>query len=159
MTKLDCLVDVLNYLVLLVGRFEGCHLKAYKCPAGIWTIGWGETLGVKEGDVWTQERADRVLRERLGFFLLKVLAKCPVLHLEPPERMVAATSLAYNIGLGAFGASSVARHSNAEQWELAAKAFLLWNKAGGRVLRGLDLRRQLESRVYALLEPLLRLAA
>lgn len=148
MTKLDCLVDVLNYLVILVGRFEGCQLKAYRCPAGIPTIGYGETLGVKMGDVWTQEQADRVLRQRLGYFLLQVLAKCPVLHLEPPGRMVASTSLAYNIGLGAFGASSVSRYSNQEQWELAAKSFLLWTKGGGRVLPGLVTRRKAEVAVY-----------
>lgn len=148
MTKLDCLVDVLDFLVRVVMRFEGCRLKSYQDIVGVWTIGWGETLGVGPGMVWTQDQADAKLRQRVGQFMLAVLAKCPVLHLEPPGRVVAATSLAYNIGLGAFGASSVSRYSNSEQWELAAKAFWLWNKAGGRVVRGLDVRRHVESGIY-----------
>lgn len=146
--KLDCLVDVLNYLVQVVMRFEGCRLRSYQDIVGVWTIGWGETLGVGPNMVWTQEHADAVLRQRVGQFMLAVLARCPVLHLEPPGRTVAATSLAYNIGLGAFAASSVRRFSDLEQWELAAKAFLLWNKAGGRVVRGLDVRRRAESGIF-----------
>lgn len=51
-------LDALVLAIKLIMGFEGCRLIAYKCPAGIWTIGWGETLGVKEGDIWTQDQAD-----------------------------------------------------------------------------------------------------
>lgn len=135
-------------LLRAIKRFEGCKLTAYKCPAGIWTIGYGETLGVKEGDVWTQEQADQRLRARAGQFLLAVLKRCPRLHLEPPERWIACADLAYNIGVGAFGASSVCRRTNRGEFEQAAEAFLLWNKAGGRVLKGLTLRRHYDRRTY-----------
>ena len=45
----------------LIKHFEGCELYAYKCPAGVWTIGYGSTKGVKEGDTITQEEADELL--------------------------------------------------------------------------------------------------
>lgn len=140
--------DALDLLIDLVRRFEGCRLAAYKCPAGVWTIGWGETRGVKEGDVWTQEQADQVLRERAGQFMLATLKRCPQLLREPPERIAACTSLAYNIGAGAFAASSVSRHTARRDYQSAADSFLLWNKAAGRVLRGLTLRRQAERMTY-----------
>lgn len=141
---LNALVDAIK----LIKGFEGCKLKAYKCPAGIWTIGWGETLGVNEGDVWTQEHADHVLRQRVGQFMLATLKRCPQLHIEPPQRLSACTSLSYNIGVGAFAACSVSRKTGRRDYEGAANSFLLWNKAGGRVLRGLTLRRQAERSTY-----------
>lgn len=135
-------------LVALIMRFEGCRLHAYQDVAGIWTIGWGETHGVKPGMVWTQAQADAVLRNRVAQFLLGVYRRAPMLWLEPPERAAACGSLAYNIGLGAFNASTVKRKTNEGEWLAAAKAFLLWNKSGGRVIYGLTLRRRAESRVY-----------
>lgn len=138
----------LELAIELIKRFEGCRLTAYKCPAGVWTIGWGETLGVKEGDVWTQEQADAMLRRRAAQFILATLKRCPQLTAEPPERLAACTSLAYNIGVGAFGASSVRRKTARREYLGAADSFLLWNKAGGRVLRGLVRRRQAERGTY-----------
>lgn len=143
-TTLDALVEA----VKLIRGFEGCKLTAYRCPAGVWTIGWGETLGVKEGDQWTQEQADGVLRQRVGQFMLATLKRCPQLHVEPYGRLSACTSLAYNIGVGAFGASSVCRKTNRREIAGAADSFLLWNKAGGRVLRGLTRRRVAERVTY-----------
>lgn len=140
--------SALDLTVELLHRFEGCKLTAYKCPAGVWTIGWGETLGVKEGDVWTQEQADEMLRRRAAQFMLATARRCPQLLQEPPERLAACTSLAYNIGTGAFAASSVAHHTSRRDYQRAADSFLLWNKAGGRVLRGLTLRRHAERAAY-----------
>jgi lysozyme len=141
-------IEVLNLLVALVKIFEGCKLKAYKDIVGVWTIGYGETLGVHEGMVWTQEQAEARLRERLAIFMLAVYKRCPQLHLEPPGRIIACTSLAYNIGVGAFSASSVRRLTYLQEFIEAAKAFLLWNKAGGKVVKGLDNRRHVESTRY-----------
>lgn len=140
--------NAIDLAVEMIKRFEGCRLAAYRCPAGVLTIGWGETLGVKEGDVWTQERADAVLRQRAGQFLLATLKRCPQLHAEADTRLAACTSLAYNIGVGAFGASSVRRKTARHEYQGAGDAFLLWNKAGGLTLRGLTLRRQMERLRY-----------
>jgi len=136
--------NVIDMAAEMIRQFEGCRLAAYRCPAGVWTIGWGETRGVKEGDVWTQGQADAVLLRRVGQFMIATLKRCPQLHAEPPERLAASTSLAYNIGVGAFGASSVCRKTKRRDITGAGNSFLLWNKAGGRVLRGLTLRRQSE---------------
>lgn len=141
-------LDSLVLAVKLIMGFEGCRLKAYQDIVGVWTIGWGETLGVKEGMVWTQEHADHVLRQRVGFFLLETMRRCPQLFLETPGRQASCTSLAYNIGLGAFGASSVSRYTKRQEFEAAAESFKLWNKAGGRVVRGLTLRRMQEAMYY-----------
>jgi lysozyme len=141
-------IEVLNLLVALVKVFEGCKLKAYQDIVGVWTIGYGETLGVREGMVWTQEQAEVKLRKRLAQFMLAVYKRCPQLYLEPPGRIIACTSLAYNIGVGAFNASSVRRLTYYQDFVNAAKAFLLWNKAGGKVSKGLDNRRHIESLRY-----------
>lgn len=142
------MIAALEIIIALLKHFEGCSLTAYRCPAGIWTIGYGETLGITEGMVWTQAKAEAQLRERAGVFLLATVKRCPALHLATPERIAACVSLAYNIGVGAFGASSVSRFTMRQAFIQAADSFLLWNKAAGRVLRGLTLRRGIERSHY-----------
>lgn len=132
----------------LIRQFEGCRLHAYRCPAGVWTIGYGETAGIKEGDTWTQQRAESMLRLRVGQFMLAILKRCPELHNEPASRLAACVSLAYNIGIGAFSASSVCRKTRRRDYTGAAESFMLWNKAGGRPLRGLTRRRATERLAY-----------
>jgi len=132
----------------LIRRFEGCQLRAYQDLVGVWTIGWGETLGVAPGMVWSQRQADAELERRVAQFLLGVLKRCPALHLAPPPRAAACVSLAYNIGLGAFGASSVCRKTLAQELTAAADSFLLWNKAGGRRVAGLARRRAAERALF-----------
>src|SRR5213595_2789550 len=129
-------LDALALALPLVKAAEGCRLRAYLCPAGIPTCGWGETAGVQLGDVWTQQQADARLQLRLAQCMAGVLKRCPQLHLEPPGRLAACISLSYNIGLGAFGASQICRATRRCEYQRAADAFLLWNKAGARVLAG-----------------------
>ena len=50
----------------LIRSFEGCRLEAYKCPAGVWTIGWGHTGNVKAGQRITQAEADKMLTDDMG---------------------------------------------------------------------------------------------
>lgn len=141
-------MEALELAVKTVAAFEGCRLRAYQDVVGIWTIGWGETVGVRPGMVWTQEKADIVLRRRVAQFFVAVLQRCPALHLEAPERQAACVSLAYNIGIGAFGASSVCRKTMAQDFAGAADSFLLWDKAGGRRIEGLVRRRKTERGLY-----------
>ncbi|WP_093555885.1 lysozyme [Pseudoduganella namucuonensis] len=140
--------EALLAALALIRRFEGCRLRAYQDVAGVWTIGWGETLDVRPGMVWTRGEADARLLARVAEFMLAVLRRCPALHLEPPPRLAACTSLAYNIGVGAFGASSVCRRLMNGDGAGAADGFLLWNKAGGRVVAGLARRREAERALY-----------
>lgn len=134
----------------LIAESESLQLKAYRCPAGVWTIGWGETQGVKPGDTCTKEQADRWLLEDLQERAGAVGAMCTI---DPsPAELGAMVSLAYNIGLEAFRRSTVLRQHNAGNRQAAARAFGLWNKA--RVngvlteLPGLTARRAREAALY-----------
>jgi lysozyme len=141
-------VKALDIAVKLIAKFEGCRLQAYKDIVGIPTIGYGETKGVKMGDVWTQAKADAELRSRTQEFLEGVLKAAPKLAAFTSNQQAACTSLAYNIGLGAFAGSTVAKRIATGDRAGAADAFLLWNKAGGQVVQGLVTRRQEERRVF-----------
>lgn len=131
-----------------IARFEGCRLVAYQDDVGVWTVGYGETLGVAEGMVWTQEQADAQLERRAFYFLMQAYASCPSLKTEPDDRVVACVSLEYNIGRAAFAASSVNRKTRRKDYTGAASSFMLWNKAGGRVDKGLTYRRGEERKIY-----------
>lgn len=131
----------------LIKAAEGCRLNAYKCPAGIWTIGYGHTKNVKAGDTWTQEQADKALEQDIETYRKAVLIACPALA-NYPNRMAACISLAYNIGTGAFASSSVARYIRRGEYRAAADAFGMWIYAGKQKLPGLVTRRQREKEVF-----------
>lgn len=147
--------------VVEIARSEGCRLSAYRDIAGIWTIGWGETEGVREGMQWTQRQADEQLALRIAEFAKGVrgLLKNPAL----PEELAAMVSLAYNIGLTAFARSSVRRAHERGDHLAAARAFALWNQAtinGKRQpVRGLTLRRAREAALYLSAQQATRAAA
>jgi lysozyme len=134
--------------VNLIKEFEGFRAKAYKCPAGVWTIGYGTTaaahVGVipHEGMTITEEEAEKYLHMAIDKFsnAIKPAITRPI----NDNEFGAFVSLAYNIGSGAFKKSSALRHFNAGETEKAADALLLWNKAGGKVLSGLVRRRAAE---------------
>lgn len=128
--------------------FEGLQLKAYKCPAGVWTIGYGSTGShVKAGMTVTKEQADVLLNKDIApreDKLTRILGRTPTTQ----NQFDALFLLAYNIGMGAFEKSTLLRlHRNAE-YEEAANEFLKWNKAGGKVLNGLSNRRKIERSLY-----------
>lgn len=136
--------------VALIADSEGLRLSAYRCPAGIWSIGWGETDGVHPGDTCTREQADRWLCEDLTDRARAVRALCTV---EPsPAELGAMVSLAYNVGLAGFERSTVLRQHNAGNREAAARAFGLWDKARINgvltTLPGLTARRAREAAMY-----------
>lgn len=119
------------------------RLVAYQDIVKVWTICGGETLGVKPGMVETVAGCE--LREEAALIrhAEPVLACTPILR-SHPNQLSAAISLAYNIGTGGYCGSTVARRFNASNWRGACDAFLMWNKAGGQVVRGLDRRRRAE---------------
>jgi len=136
----------------LIKRFEGCRLKAYKCPANVWTIGFGNTFyengdKVKEGDVITQQRADELAK-----FIIDQFAVSIAPFIQQPlsdNQFSACVSLAYNIGTGGFKKSSVLRKLNVNPLDATiADSFRLWNKGGGVVLKGLVNRREAEIQLY-----------
>jgi lysozyme len=134
--------------IALIKQFEGVRLKAYKCPAGIWTIGYGHTgPDVREGMEINEREAEQYLIGDLLRFehgVEECLDGVPASF----NQFSAMVSLAYNIGGGAFNKSSVLRYHRQGDHKLAAEAFLLWNKAAGRILPGLTKRRMAERGLY-----------
>lgn len=130
----------------LIKSREGCKLKAYRCPAGVWTIGYGHTgPEVHEGMEVTNEEANAILQADAVAFDAGVSAACPVSTQSQHDALVC---LAFNIGIEAFNKSSVCRLHNAGKYAEAAQAFALWNRAGGHVLPGLVARRAAEAALY-----------
>lgn len=136
--------------VALIAEFEGCRLKAYRCPAGVWTCGYGETDGVTAHTVWTQEYADQRFCEALTERAAAVRELCAI---DPTGNQLSAlVSLSYNIGLAGLKGSTVLRCHNRGDEQSAARAFGLWNKARVNgalvVLAGLTRRRAAEAALY-----------
>lgn len=136
--------------VALIAESEGCRLRAYRCPAGVPTIGWGHIENVQMGDTCTQKQADDLLCEDLIARTVAVRALCT----NPPGRneIGALVSLAYNIGLGALKQSTALRQHNAGNHQAASHAICLFDKARVNgvltVLPGLTARRAREQALY-----------
>jgi lysozyme len=140
-------MDALDYALPLIKRFEGLRLSAYKCPAGVWTIGYGTTgPEVKEGDRWSVEACEEALREDCHRLLWQVRSHIKVPH--SPQQMAALISFAYNLGIGALRKSTLLRRLNAGRYEDAAREFDKWVYAGGRKLPGLIKRRAAERALF-----------
>lgn len=137
----------LELALRLIRAFEGCRLKAYQDIVGIWTICFGSTKGIGPGMVSTQTQCDLLLAREAGGFMLRVLQLCPTLAAHP-QRLAAVTSFAYNVGLGALKASTLRRKCLAQQWRAAGTEFPKWDKAGGKRVRGLAVRRALERQSF-----------
>lgn len=139
------MTETLKILTDLLKKFEGCKLKAYKCPAGIWTIGYGSTRGVKEGDVITQEEADALILEEAQEYLDEALRLSPRLRSATPGQQAAIASFVYNCGAGNYKKSTLKRNVDAGDFNEAKHSIKMWNKANGKVLKGLVTRRQAEA--------------
>jgi len=130
----------------LIKEFEGFRNAAYQDVVGVWTIGYGFTEGVKPGQRMTLGQASARLATELARYESAVLAACKV----PPNQnqFDALCSLAWNIGTGAIARSSVIKAHNRGDVQSAARAFGLWNKAGGKEWPGLTRRRAAEAALY-----------
>lgn len=133
----------------LIKQFEGYSSKAYPDPAtggAPWTIGYGTTKGVKPGMVITAQQAEKMLRDDVAKFEggVSSLVTAPTTQ----GQFDAMVSLAYNIGLGNFGKSTLLKKHNARCYTCAADQFRVWNRANGKVMNGLTKRRAAERQVY-----------
>ena len=135
----------------IIRASEGLALRAYLCPAGILTIGYGHTGNdVMPGMVITAAEADAFLARDLEFFEERV---DHALAAQARERTTgnqfsAMVSFAFNVGPAAFKDSTLLRKHNAGEYQAAADQFLRWNRARGRVLEGLTARRKAERSLY-----------
>lgn len=128
----------------LIKQFEGLKLTAYRDPVGIWSIGYGHTKGVKEGDTITREEAERYLRDDLATAEHAVSIYDSVYHWNQNE-FDALVSFAYNIGAG--GIRQVTGSGSRDKETIAQKLLLYYN-AGGKKLEGLVRRRQAEHDLF-----------
>lgn len=134
----------------IIRHFEGCSLIAYLCPAGVWTIGWGRTKGVKQGDVITQKQADLNLIIDVQEYEAAVIELVTV-YLKQCQ-FDALTSFVYNIGRGNFYRSTMLKLLNKGEMAEAAAHFVKWNKASVNnkyvALPGLTKRRLAEASLF-----------
>ncbi|KFL31747.1 glycoside hydrolase [Devosia riboflavina] len=109
----------------------------------VWTVCYGETQGVKKGDAYTDQQCLDMLLRRMERDYERPLAVCIPNYSSIPFSVKASfLDLAYNVGVGAVCGSTAARRAAAKNWVGACEAMTWFNRAGGRVVRGLQLRRE-----------------
>ena len=135
----------------LIKSFEGCSLKAYLCPAKVWTIGWGTTgtvdgKAIGTGMTITQSKADSLLINNLKRYedAVNKYVKYPINQ----NQYDALVSFTYNCGTGALQKSTLLKYLNQGKINDAANQFDLWNRGSGRVLNGLTRRRTAEKKLF-----------
>jgi len=140
----------------LIKPFEGYALKlsdgscgAYPDPGtggAPWTIGFGSTgPDIVRGTIWSRQQAEESLNSHVLYFTSGVLQLSPNLVNTLPRRLAAIISFAYNCGLRNYRISTLRKRINEGNWEGAANEIVKWNKANGRVLKGLTRRREAEA--------------
>ena len=150
--------------IQLIKSFEGCHNMPYKCPAALWTIGYGHVLYPDQARLKTPERSayplrsehnrvfeydeiDTLLEQDLQRFEAGVLRLCPASN-DSQSHFDAMVAFSFNVGLGNLQSSTLRMKYNRGEIEAAADEFLKWNKAGGKILAGLTRRRVAERALF-----------
>lgn len=130
----------------LIKQFEGFKANAYKCPANVWTIGYGTTKGVKEGQHITVATANTFLLNDVAQFVkdINTLVKVPLTQ----NQFDALVCFVYNVGTGNFRSSTLLKMINSRNFAGAAAQFVRWNKAKGVTLNGLTRRREAEAALF-----------
>lgn len=141
----------------LCRRFEGFSAKPYLCPAGVWTIGYGSTY-YANGDKVTKddpsidrEYAERLLmHELVHTYAPGAIRQCPILltiAIKDKDwgKLNAIVDFCYNLGVGRLQTSTLKRKINQQDWDGAIEQLKLWVRGGGKVLRGLVIRRDAEA--------------
>lgn len=138
-------LTTLELLTKLIKEFEGCKLKAYLCPAGKWTIGYGSTgKGINKDTVWTKQQAEEALHDRALEAIHAAIKASPILLHESIERQAAIADFIYNLGIGNYLTSTIKKRVDSEDWESAKKEIMRWDKVKGKPLAGLIRRRSVE---------------
>ena len=151
-------MDAVEQAAALVRRFEGLYLHPYLCPAGVATIGFGSTryesgerVQLSDQPI-TRQRAELMLQWELRTVCLPAVRRyCP--GADTPERIAALLDFTYNLGGGNLRASTLRRRINAGQWDQVPGELRKWVRGGGRVLKGLVLRREAEVALIGLHAP------
>ena len=142
-------MTALEILVKLIKKYEGCELTAYRCPAKIWTIGYGYTHNIKEGMVWTQQQADEALHTVVLESLNTAFRLSPTLRDESIYKQAAIADFIYNLGAGNYAKSSLKLRVDQKNWVSAIHEIKKWDKVKGVPLKGLTRRREEEAKLLA----------
>jgi lysozyme len=131
-----------------IKQWEGLRLEAYRCTAGVWTIGYGHTLGVTEGMKISQEDAEKLLLIDLS---ISESAVSRAVSAELTDNQFAAlVSWTYNVGVGAMRKSTLVRKLNGRDYSAVPTELARWNKTNGNKLdAGLSNRRAAEAGLWA----------
>ena len=135
----------------LIKQFEGLRLKSYRCPAGIWAIGYGHTTAagppdVREGLRIAAAEAEVILKRDLERFEVAVSAMVKVPLTQAQFDVL--VSFAFNCGVAALRRSTLLKRVNAEAFEAVPAELMKWTKADGRELPGLVRRRRAEAALW-----------
>jgi lysozyme len=132
--------------ISLIKKFEGCELEAYKCAAGVWTIGYGHTKDVTEGMEITQAEAETMLKDELLDYCnyVDMYVQVPL----EQNQFDALVSWTYNLGPTNLKSSTMLKVLNTGKYEDVPEQIKRWNKANGKMLDGLIRRREAESLMF-----------
>jgi len=150
MTSAEFRALAVQVAAALARRFEGLYLRPYLCPAGVPTIGYGATrypdgraVTLNDPPI-TRVVAEVMLLDQVRtIYLPAVLKLCP--GIDTPERLAAIIDWTFNLGAGNLRASTLRKRVNASRWGDVPAEIRKWNRGGGRMLRGLVLRREAEA--------------
>jgi lysozyme len=131
----------------LIKHFEGFKAKAYICPAGVLTIGYGTTSGVKKGMVVTESQAEQMLIADCTKFE-KVVNDSVKVKLTQ-DQFDALVAFVYNVGPGNFKTSTLLKKLNLGDYTSVPTQMARWNKGNGRTLEGLVRRRRSEGILFS----------
>ncbi len=135
----------------LIKHYEGFYSKPYRCPVGLWTIGYGHVINdgrnlpIDCDRVFLKDEIDALLIADLKRFERGVALYCPVQLTQ--NQFDALISFSFNLGLGTLQRSTVRQKINRGDFKGAVKVLFQYNKGGGKVLKGLTLRRQDEAKL------------
>lgn len=150
--------------IKLIKHFEGCHYHPYLCPALLWTVGYGHVLYPEQNRLplaqrktfplhklhnrkWTQKEVDDLLRHDLQRFERGIHRLLPTVPLKQ-NQFDALVSFAFNLGLGTLQRSTVRSALLRGDEETAIDTLLLYRRAGGKILKGLERRRAMEAQLF-----------
>lgn len=130
----------------VIAPWEGLRTTAYQDIVGVWTVCYGETKGVRPGDSYTPEECRSMLAREVAEYEANLRARC-LAYPMPDGVRAAVVSLAYNVGVGAVCSGSIPKLAAAGDLRAVCDALLRYNRAGGKVVRGLTNRRLAERQV------------
>ena len=139
--------------IVLIKHHEGIRNRPYKCPAGLWTVGIGHLIGNGKSlpDSWnrtfTNDEIDLILRKDLKRFEDGLLRLLPNVRLKQNE-FDALVSFCFNLGLGCFQRSTIRQAILRGDKKKAMESLLKYCRAGGKILRGLQIRRLDEKALF-----------